>query len=114
MFKPKRLIVLILIVGFLFSCGPPSTTKVDGEAMGTLTSLVFLCQALSRENSDAECTLINLENYGVLKTDGLKLSPDVNIQIAIIDHKFSAIASHYRSELVFSMDTSGKIAQITQ
>lgn len=113
MFKPKRLIILILIVGFLFSCGPPSVTEVDGEAMGSLMSLIFLCSKLSREDSDAECTFINLENYGVLESSN-KLRPDVNIQIAIIDHKFSATASHIQSEMVFLLDSAGKIAPITR
>ena len=113
MFKPKRLIILILIVGFLFSCGPPSVTNVDGKAMGTLMSLIFLCSALSREDSDAECTFINLENYGVLESSDIKLSPDINIQIAITDNKFSATGSHFQSETVFSLDASGKVAPIT-
>lgn len=114
MFKPKRLIILILIVGFLFACGPPSATKVDGEAIGALTSFAFICSALSKEDSDAECTFNNLENYGVVEKMGLKFSSDVNIQIAIIDHKFSATASHIQSEMVFLLDSAGKIAPITQ
>ena len=114
MFKPKRLIIVILIAGFLFSCGPPSGTEGDAKATTTLMALFFLCNALSKEDSDAECTFINFENYGVLESTDIKLSPDINIQISIIDHKFSATASPIGSEMVVSLDSSGKIALITK
>ncbi len=115
MIKYKRLILLILILGFLFSCHPGlKVTKKDSEAMQTLVSLMFFCGMLSQENSDANCTFINLENYGILEKAGIKLNPDVNISIAILDNKFSATASHISSEMVFSLDSSGKVAPITQ
>ena len=110
--RPKRMIILVLIVGFLFSCGSPRATKVDGDAMASLASLLFLCQALSRLNSEAECTFINLERFGVVESTGLMPNPDINIQIAIIDHKFFATGSHFQSETVYSLDASGKVAPI--
>ena len=86
---------------------------MDGESIKSLMSLLTLCHFLKTQNSDSECTLINIENSGVAEKVGLNLDPDINIQIAIIDHKFSATGSHIQSATIFSLDASGKIAPIT-
>ena len=115
MFKHKRLILLILILGFLFSCHPGlKVSKEDSKAMGTLKKLNIFCTLLSQENSDAKCTFINLENSGILENPGMELNPDVDFTISILDNKFSATASHISGEMVFSMDSSGKVLPITQ
>ncbi len=113
MFKPKRLIILILFVGFLFSCGPPRVTDKDGEVIQSIMSIYDLCGYLKRKTNDTECTFIKLESYGVLEIASIALNPDVIIQIAIIDHKFFATGSHIQSEGIISIDSSGKIAPIT-
>ena len=114
MYKSKNLLLLILVVGFLFSCGPKSTTDEDGQAMTELISLLFLCKALPKEIGDTGCTFIKLENYGVSEKTGIKLNPEINIQIAILDNKFTATASHAQSENVFSVDSLGKVEPITK
>ena len=113
MFKPKRLIILILIVGFLFSCGPPSATDRDGEVIQSIMSIFDLCEYFKTKTNDTECTFIKLESYGILEIAGIALNPDVIIQIAIIDHKFFATGSHIQSGKVITIDSSGNIVPIS-
>jgi len=113
MLMSKKLIVITLSTLFLFSCGPKSVTKKDGQAMASLMSYFFLCQALSKKDTDAECTYLNLEDYGVVEKTGIKLDPDINIQIAIVNHELSAIASHVDGKEFFHMNSSGKIVPLT-
>jgi hypothetical protein len=113
MLKSKKLIVIILSTIFLSSCGPKSVTKVDGEAVASLMSYFHLCRALAKEDKDADCTFINLEDYGVVEKRGIKLDPNINIQVAIVNHKLSAFASHVEGKEVFHLDSTGKIAPLT-
>ena len=81
--------------------------------MASLMSYFFLCKALSKQDKDADCTFLNLEEYGVVEKTGIKLDPNINIQVAIIDHKLSAVASHVEGKEVFHMNSAGKIVPLT-
>jgi hypothetical protein len=113
MLKSKKLIFIILSAVFLFSCGPQTVTKTDGKAMASLMSLFFMCQSLAKADANVECTLINLEDYGVVENSGIKLDPNINIQIAIVDKKFSAIANHAEGKDYFHINSAGKVIPIT-
>jgi len=76
-------------------------------------SVYDYCGYLKKKTNDTECTFIKLENHGALESAGIKLNPDVIIQIATIDHKVFVTGSHIQSEKIVSIDSSGNISPLT-